>query len=234
MKKFGVFFVLILVCLSLYAQDNFLSEKEVETLKKQESDLWYVDDPSPKYDKIVDSSKIQSEKINGRIRENQGLDKFWTDSMVSFFKWTFILIFLAGLIYVFWKSDFKYKVKSLKNQELNEPITETTTIENIEQLNTISFENQIATAENNQNYRLALRLYYLWLLKKLTEKELVFFHIKKTNQDYCNELKNTEWSGDFELCTYHYNYVWFGKFALNEAQYLAIISNFKNLIQKLK
>ena len=62
----------------------------------------------------------------------------------------------------------------------------------------------ISEAESNNNYRLAIRYYYLWLLKGLSEKEIIDYDPEKTNSDYQYEIKTPEISEQFaytSICT---------------------------------
>ena len=70
-----------------------------------------------------------------------------------------------------------------------------------------------------ENYRLAVRYYYLWLLKKLSEKEIIDWHWDKTNRDYLYEIKNDMLRKDFEYLSYVYDYSWYGEFPLDSAAF---------------
>lgn len=69
------------------------------------------------------------------------------------------------------------------------------------------------------NYRLAIRYYYLWLLKKLSANEIIDWHWDKTNSDYLYEIKNTILKKDFEYLSYVYDYSWYGDFPIDEAAF---------------
>jgi hypothetical protein len=52
------------------------------------------------------------------------------------------------------------------------------------------FKKLIATAQQSGDKRLVIRYYYLWLLQKMTDRQLIEWDIEKTNSDYYREIKN--------------------------------------------
>lgn len=47
----------------------------------------------------------------------------------------------------------------------------------------------IASAVKDGDFRLAIRYYYLQLLRQLNQKELIKYEFQKTNSEYLNEIK---------------------------------------------
>ena len=86
-------------------------------------------------------------------------------------------------------------------------------------LSAVDFKQLIKTAEKNGHYRLAIRYYYLWLLKKLNQAGFIEYDIEKTNSDYQRELTAEKLSDDFAYTSYLYNYIWYGEFEVNDAQF---------------
>lgn len=114
-----------------------------------------------------------------------------------------------------------------KNIEDNEDFTP----EDIENTN---IETLIKKAENNGNYRLAIRYQYLSVLKSLSTKELIEYKEDKTNAQYQAELSDVSYSKDFSYISYLYNYVWYGEFYINDSEYSIAKNNFSNLIKSIK
>jgi len=104
--------------------------------------------------------------------------------------------------------------------------------ENIHQLN---FEQLIAEALQNQDFRKAVRLLYLQNLKLLSDKSLINWQPNKTNRDYQYELHETGFYTLFAQITRVFNYVWYGNFTL-DAQHFATVnqlfSNFSNQLNQ--
>ncbi|MDO6812558.1 DUF4129 domain-containing protein [Tenacibaculum soleae] len=92
----------------------------------------------------------------------------------------------------------------------------------------------IKIAITDGNFKLATRYYYLLLLKKLSEKELIFWQQEKTNEDYIKELaSNKNLYKEFETLTHLYDYVWYGEFLIDKEKFLKAEINFKKMIAKI-
>lgn len=92
----------------------------------------------------------------------------------------------------------------------------------------------IQEAIQNKNYQLAIRYYYLLVLKKLVEKETIVWKQEKTNEDYIKELSHKDaLYADFKSITYLYDYVWYGDFQISETEYYTTEKQFKNFVTKI-
>ncbi|MCO6148627.1 DUF4129 domain-containing protein [Flavobacterium sp. NRK1] len=88
----------------------------------------------------------------------------------------------------------------------------------VEDIHQMDFSELTQTTKKGGDYKLAIRYYYLWLLKKLADNEIIDWHWDKTNSDYLYEIKNDMLKKDFEYLSYVYDYSWYGDFPIdNEA-----------------
>ncbi len=109
------------------------------------------------------------------------------------------------------------------------------TDENIEtNLHEANFEQLIQEKLIQKDYRLAIRFYYLFLLKKMSDAKIIDWEINKTNADYAYEIKNESQKSQFEKLSYLYEYIWYGEFDVAENQYLQAIQQFKESIKTFK
>lgn len=97
----------------------------------------------------------------------------------------------------------------------------------------INYEKEIEKAINAGNHRLAVRLMFLRLLRNLTDKNIIQYKHDRTNFDYLMQLGNTKWYEPFSLVARHYEYVWYGKFAIDERQFNIIRNEFTILEKQL-
>ncbi|HBY68162.1 MAG TPA: DUF4129 domain-containing protein, partial [Flavobacteriaceae bacterium] len=72
----------------------------------------------------------------------------------------------------------------------------------------------IEKALQNKEYRLAVRYYYLLILKKLTDAELIDYEFDKTNTDYIAEITSDTVILPFKKATNLYDYIWYGNFTV--------------------
>jgi len=100
-------------------------------------------------------------------------------------------------------------------------------------LKNANFEELIAKAINDQNYRLAIRYFYLKILKQLTEIELIKWEIQKTNEDYIKELSEKRIKEKFKSITRLYDFVWYGNFKINESQFSLVKLDFNSLEKEI-
>lgn len=102
-----------------------------------------------------------------------------------------------------------------------------------EDLQHIDFEEMIKKAAAEGNYRLSIRYYYLWLLKRLAARDIIDWHPDKTNSDYLYEINNEALRKKFEYLSYVYDYSWYGEFPVDETAYNKAANAFANTINTL-
>jgi hypothetical protein len=90
----------------------------------------------------------------------------------------------------------------------------------------INYQKEIDKAAANGNYRLAVRLMFLRLLKQMTERNIIQYKQDKTNFDYLMQLQPTSYYNNFFRVTRNYEYSWYGKFPISEEAYKAIRNDF--------
>jgi hypothetical protein len=86
-------------------------------------------------------------------------------------------------------------------------------------LHLVDFEKLIRETLQSGEKRLAIRYYYLWLLKVLSEKEIIEWDVEKTNSDYLYEIRNQKLKHNFGYLSHIYNYIWYGEFGIDEATF---------------
>ncbi|WP_206074007.1 DUF4129 domain-containing protein [Marixanthomonas spongiae] len=91
----------------------------------------------------------------------------------------------------------------------------------------------IEKALHNKQYRLAVRYYYLLILKKLTDAELIEYEFDKTNTDYIAEITTDTLTLPFKKATNLYDYIWYGNFAVTETDYQKAQRTFQKLEQQI-
>ena len=149
-------------------------------------------------------------------------DNAWLSNLL----WVLIIgAFLAVVIYYMAESGLfrrRIKIKADQGQDLEEMP---------EDIFAINYQKEIDKAVAGGDYRLAVRLQYLRLLKHMTEKNMIRYQQDKTNMDYLMQLHNTAWYHDFFRITLHYEYSWYGRFAVSQEAYRLItrdVEQFEN------
>ena len=137
-----------------------------------------------------------------------------------------ILIVLSIAVRIFIRHKGRWFFDK-KNEELTLDIYDTVNL-----IEKADFSQLIAENEKNGNIRTCIRLYFLWILKTLKDKNLIQWMPDKTNSEYHNEITDKALKDKFSYLSYLYEYVWYGEFALDNDDYLKAKSAFEKLLQK--
>ncbi len=98
----------------------------------------------------------------------------------------------------------------------------------------INYQKEIDKAEAAGNYRLAIRLMFLRLLKDMAGKNIIQYKQDRTNLDYLLQLQPTIYYNPFFRITRSYEYSWYGEFEVGESAYRIIRNDFKQMDQQLQ
>lgn len=113
------------------------------------------------------------------------------------------------------------------NRQLNSNVNE------IENIHETDFASLITKTTEEHNYRLAIRFYYLWVLKKLSAHGTIHWNQDKTNNDYFYEIKDAQLRDDFKYLSYVYDYIWYGEFEVDNEAYLKAEKAFRKTLNNL-
>jgi hypothetical protein len=90
----------------------------------------------------------------------------------------------------------------------------------------IDFDKLIQQSAAQQNYRLAVRFWYLKMLKILSDAQLINWQISKTNYDYYYELKQQALRNEFLSLTRTFENSWYGNHNLSTERYQEAMGSF--------
>lgn len=80
------------------------------------------------------------------------------------------------------------------------------------------------------NYPLAVRLYYLQIIKNLSEKNAIRWSREKTNRDYLREMRSHPMAEQFREATRIYERVWYGNQSLSAGEFAALEPKMKGVL----
>ncbi len=81
---------------------------------------------------------------------------------------------------------------------------------------------------------MAIRYYYLFLLQKLSDRNLIDWDPEKTNLDYANELKDSNLKEEFSYLSYLYDHAWYGDIDFDQSAFETTTKSFNNAIKKIR
>lgn len=127
--------------------------------------------------------------------------------------WIIIVISIGVVIWLLTKTDLTRLIKP------ESKMTSFNFNELTDDLSTINFDKMITESEKNNDLRSAIRWHYLRTLFLLEKNNYLTFEPSKTNIDYKNDLKKTPFQNDFVALSRIYEYVWYGKFEIDQIKY---------------
>ena len=143
------------------------------------------------------------------------------------------VVALIGLI-VFFVANILGK--GLFTQPRNRKIVTSTgeiSLENIEEnIHESDLDRFIRQAVEQKNFPLAVRLYYLAVIKELSLRQTIRWKKDKTNRDYLNEVRKTSLFPAFREATRIFERVWYGEGELSEENYWSIQPRFADLVKQ--
>jgi len=197
-----IFFLLtiLLVGTQSYAQDNALNKENWE-----EATDGISFDEEPKKPK-----QPEEDKKPERSSDEDQMD--WKAFFNSFN--TLIKIFgytaLVGLvIFVLWKLLPYMDNRNKKISSIHQINADPDQLE--DHIKSLDFEALVAEALKTDNFTLAIRLYYLQILKQLWDKKFIRWRKQKTNYDYILETANQPFNKELKELTRSFERSWYGE-----------------------
>lgn len=104
----------------------------------------------------------------------------------------------------------------------------------IENIETVDIETLLLQAKRDRNFRLAIRLYYLGILKKLHGRGVIGWKKDKTNRDYLAELYAKDFHyGEMRRLTLLYEAVWYGEHTPGAESFESLTERFETMYRKI-
>ena len=189
----------------------------------------YSDDGPPEKYKSEKERKTNQQEGTRNFSERQSSTSSFTIFGLSPYVFFFILIVVLAIIALLFGFDFSYLKLQKYRQKVADPL-----VSEEEDIDESDYERLLQRAIQQKEFRLATRYYYLWLLKKLSQKEYIDYHKDKTNSDYLFELKDAQTRSKFSYLSYIYSYVWYGEFQVDELKFGTIKSKYQSFIDQIK
>jgi hypothetical protein len=204
---------------SEYEKDSFLVQQRKipdSLLKKMQDDddFWYAN-------AVIEKEK-KKEPNSSYVPLGQ---RDWFQTLV----WLIIIGGFAAFLMIYLSGSnvglFRKKSRITASEE-EEMITE--------DIFAINYQKEIDRAVAQGNYRLAVRLMFLRLLKNMSEKNIIHYKQDKTNLDYLLQLQPSNYYKNFFRITRNYEYSWYGQFEVSEDAYRIIRNDFDHFERELK
>lgn len=194
---------------------------------KKDKEFWYADSvfrsTADRQSQEMNNPSPQEENSRERNRPRQ---QEYKSAAASPFVQTLLLgIVIAGFagFIIYYLVSNKGMFKKQKTLATDETVEEET-----EDIFAISYQKEIDKAAAAGNYRYAIRLQFLRLLKNMAEKNIIQYKQDRTNLDYLMQLSSSPHYNDFFRLTRNYEYSWYGHFEVDAEKYRLVSNDFNN------
>jgi hypothetical protein len=181
---------------------------------KEDDAFWYADES-------FSEKKTMIEKKRERKEYTPVSERTWFQTLL----WLIIIAVFAGAV-IWFLAESNIGVFGRKNKRI---IASPGEEEISEDIFAINYQKEIDRAAQQGNYRLAIRLMFLRLLKNMSEKNIINYKQDKTNLDYLLQLQPTNYYNSFFRVTRDYEYTWYGQFEVGEEAYNIIKKDFDQI-----
>ncbi|HEX8059309.1 MAG TPA: DUF4129 domain-containing protein [Cyclobacteriaceae bacterium] len=236
-------FVLLLSSLPLFAQEDSTEvatgsgyvnpedthssaryRKEKVDGKRFDQKKWKEVTGSMNYDEAAEKEKKEKDKRKPKEGWNFNFGIPPATMRVISFIVVFVL-FAFILYYVAQNTKFKQKIKKTTEANVAGPV------ENIEELDTGDLLRQ---AMESEDLRMAVRIRYLLLLKKLNEVGLIVWKKDKTNREYLSELYGRDdFYENVRGLTLAYELVWYGERSVSSESFQRLNGEFESVNNRI-
>lgn len=194
------------------------------------------DVPQDQWDKAVggtDYSKdVPKQEKERKKRETNAptpsLD--WTrmfQGLGSIFQVLAVLLALGLIAYgVYWM------LQAPRNRVIARDGTEITLANLDEYIHETDLERFLREAMAAANWTLAVRIYFLQIIKHLSEQGAIEWSKEKTNRDYIREMRKHRMHNEFRDVVRHYERSWYGNLTLSAEEYARLEPELKRMLEK--
>lgn len=196
-------------------EDDFWYVRSIEKFKKDAERLQY----DRKYrDSLTKAGVLPPDEQN--FTEEPTGNEWYLQPWFANLIWIIIVsIFVAAVVYFL--ASNKINLFGKRSRWINQESAATE-----DDLHTASHDSLLAKYIAEKNYRLAVRVLYLQLLKMLNDRSIISYQPQLTNTHYLRQLAATSLYQDFFTVTRHYEYIWYGEFPVSEAMFQKVSSDF--------
>ncbi len=194
--------------------DAFFNEKEWQEIKEG------VD-----YEETYKEPRKMDRQRNER---NIGLKPLVNAGVMKGFLIVLIIALLSFLLFLILKNAFGFFSEKVPDQKL------VSVVESLEEnIHDVDFEKLLQQATDSKQFQLAIRIFYLKIIKSLSDRELIKWRKNKTNGHYVREMGQHKTGAEFGLLTRIYEQAWFSTHEVDEEGYGFVSQYFIKYLKSL-
>ncbi|MCB9226640.1 MAG: hypothetical protein H6578_05670 [Chitinophagales bacterium] len=218
-KNMVLMVVFTTLILSVFSQKN-------EDIKRYDKEYYEKVTKGVDYTENIKEREIKEPKIPNINMPNLGN---WTvvGELLKVIAIITLVLVLAYFIYTIFEENYGGANKAIKKYK-------NVLIENLEQhIHEVDLHQFLAEALKNNDFKLAVRIYYLIIIKQLSDSKLINWKKQKTNGEYVSELFGSNYFPDFKDSTLIFERIWYGDIEIDKQRYENVAGKYKQFLNKL-
>ena len=145
-------------------------------------------------------------------------------------KYIFFGLAIAALAFILWRI-IQAQMK-LKNPKVKKQIIDLE--QAVDEIEESDLERLLRESLEGTDYKMAIRVYYLMIIKGLSDKELIKWKKDKTNRTYVREMKKSDYYDQFKQITRDFEKAWFGEDEVKQSDFQRLQPNFQSFVNIIK
>jgi len=237
-KKYLFFLIFSCFSILINAEQNYSAQKD--TIEAWDNSR--INYRSPSVETIEHYKSLSEYQYRVNTDAFSWWDKLWrwvlshirlSDGTYSFIGWTVLTLAIIALVFIVIKL-LGIPIKGLFVFSKSTKVTQLKFGISHGDLENQKLDDMLISYIHNQAFREATRVLFLLTLRLLHRKELIKWNAFKTDREYYYELKDNHLKDPFLNIIRLYEYVWFGKFAITEVEFLSVQADFDQFMNELK
>ncbi|MFK7947155.1 MAG: hypothetical protein AB8G11_06185 [Saprospiraceae bacterium] len=145
-------------------------------------------------------------------------------------KYIFFGIAIVALVFVLWR--IVQAQMKLKNPKIKKQIADLE--QAVDKIEESDLDRLLRESLKSDNYKMAIRVYYLMIIKGLSDKELINWKKDKTNTTYIREMRKTDYYDKFKQITREFEKAWFGEKGVSQEDFQRLQPEFQRFVNVIK
>jgi len=253
LKNF-LFLICFFISAASFSQESDSSRDQSDVVEMQdeydEKDSYAFPDSSEIITRSADTEELQRLKSDPALQYKEPptiaeslWDRFilWLRQLISSIfesavttDWGRVLVYVVGLILLVVLIMAILRVNAFKIFSSGDGVSTYRYNALDDNIHDMDFDKLIDDAMSKKDYRLGVRLVFLYALKMLSDKDHIHWDHGKTNHDYMEELKMADLKPGFNDLNYYFEYAWYGNFNINAEMFNHVQDIFKTWRANIK
>ena len=149
---------------------------------------------------------------------------------MGFLFYIFLFLFAVALIFLIY---YLFVNSERKGAKIDGTVIEDFEAVNPTEIPLTELQRLLQEALAKKDYRGAIRIYFIFIIRDLAEKRWIHWEKEKTNFHYLREMSGKNEFDDFNVSVSYFEFIWYGKREIDAEKFEEIRPKFTRLLDKL-